>query len=80
MIINFIEIPLPFNFDETCNFIQNALTDVIIIGIYFINMLDGWMDRWLGAEWMDGWMDGWMDRWMDGWTDKQTDVFTNIII
>ena len=55
MIINFIEIPFPFNFDEMCNFIRNALTDV----------MDGWMDRWIDA-WMDGYLDGQLYSWTIG--------------
>ena len=28
--------------------------------------LSGWMDGWVGSEWVGGWMDG-LSGWLDGW-------------
>lgn len=27
---------------------------------------DGWMDEWVGEQWMKDKMDGWTDEWLDG--------------
>ena len=36
---------------------------IIVDNILYITIIDGWMEEWVGYEWMAGWTDGWMDGW-----------------